>query len=286
MAKIEINYKSIPPDLEPKKSIVLWRYMSFSSLCEILMNNHIPLISIGNFSDKTEGVILQKILSKLPNINKNILEFVMDTYRKTIHVSSWHTSDHENAAMWDRYTYGGEGVAIKTNAELLIECIKAIEGNMIWSNLLFSDTKINQLSPNSTLVPHLMIKPIVYEDKNPTDFEMEEKYLQNGYDKLCFFYKLKDFKDEAEVRILKTTFSNPYSLLSLNLSDLYRNYDKLPITSEGSVPLKINSANKLIQKIIVSPYAHHNFIETVKQTIGHTINPDIVFESRRKNWVF
>ena len=33
--------------------------------------------------------------------------------------------------MWDRYTYGGEGVAIKTNAKLLLDCINAVEHKLI-----------------------------------------------------------------------------------------------------------------------------------------------------------
>ena len=61
MANFEINFGNIPPDLEPDENITLWRYMSFSSLCEILMNNHIPLISVINFSDKSEGAILKEM---------------------------------------------------------------------------------------------------------------------------------------------------------------------------------------------------------------------------------
>ena len=67
MKNYEINFGNIPPDLEPDENIPLWRYMSFSSLCEILMNDHIPLIGIHNFSDKSEGAILKGIISKLPN---------------------------------------------------------------------------------------------------------------------------------------------------------------------------------------------------------------------------
>lgn len=37
----EINFDSIPPDLEYDENITLWRYMSFSSLCEMLFHNAI-----------------------------------------------------------------------------------------------------------------------------------------------------------------------------------------------------------------------------------------------------
>ena len=116
MKKYEINPKSIPPHLKKDKKMTLWRYMSFGSLCEILMNDHIPLISIRNFSDKSEGAILREILSKLSDVYVDQIEYTIQKYFESVYISSWHIPDNENAAMWDRYTHGGDGVAIKTNA--------------------------------------------------------------------------------------------------------------------------------------------------------------------------
>lgn len=61
----EINFDNIPPDLKYDENITLWRYMSFSSLCEMLIHNFIPLININKFSDKSEGSIIKsKVLTK------------------------------------------------------------------------------------------------------------------------------------------------------------------------------------------------------------------------------
>lgn len=297
LQSFEINFENIPLDLEPDENITLWRYMSFSSLCEILINNHIPLISVRNFSDKSEGAILKGILSKLPNTNQDSIQYAMQKYHETIYISSWHEAQNENAAMWDRYTYGGEGVAIKTNAKLLLDCIKAIEINRITDHQLFSAARLEALSENSCFIPQIIIKPIKYTGNKPTDFEMEDKYLHNGYDKLCFFYKLEDFKDEAEIRILKSTHANPYSFSQLHPSNFY-NLDRRhrdTLFSQDSWQLKINSAGKLIQQIVISPHAHNQFIKTVKQSIDNInvhrqllqadlIKCDII-ESRRKEWV-
>lgn len=294
----EINFDNIPPDLMPDKNIILWRYMSFSSLCEILMHDDIPLISVSKFSDKSEGIILRNILSKLPNTHPDSVEFAMQKYFESIYISSWHKSQDENAAMWDRYTQGDEGVVIKTNAELLMTCINTIKGNDISLSQSFSDAKLDTLAENSTYLPHLIIKHIKYVSNKPTDFEMKEKYLQNGYDKLCFFYKLEDFKNESEVRILQSTFANPYSFAQLNPSSIYNidNVLKTQALPQDSIRLNFSSATKLIQEIVISPYAHSQFIKTVKDTIKcinfcrdslscPVINPDIVIESRRKDWV-
>ena len=293
MENYEINFESIPPDLEPDENITLWRYMSFSSLCEILMNDYIPLIGIQNFSDKSEGAILKEILSKLPNAPRDGIEYVMRKYYETIYVSSWYKGKNENAAMWDRYTYKSEGIAVKTNAKLLFDCISAVGDNRITDYQSFSELRLNELPQNTSNNPDIIIKEVEYTDKNPTDFAMGEKYLRNGYDLLCFFYKLGDFRDEAEIRILRSTFQAAYTLAFLNIY----NYDKIDdaIKSvsppQDSLRLKIDSADKLIQQIVVSPHAHDQFIKTVRQSIKHInmlrtdpIKCDVI-ESRRKEWV-
>ena len=301
MAKFEINSQNIPPDLEPDESITLWRYMSFASLCEILMNNHIPLISAYNFPDKSEGIILKEILSKLPNINKNSLEFVMEIYLKSIHVSSWHISKNENAAMWDRYTYGNEGVAIKTNAKLLLNSIPdlAIKPNLATHRINNETGRVEQVGQKEQIYvpPGIVIKPIQYTDHKPSDFEMKEELLEKEYAKLCFFYKMEDFEDEAEMRILRAAHHNAYAYAYKDDSEIKKLseiHTKNPFSN--AIPLSLISGNELIQQIVVSPHAHNHFIETVKQAIRHInfcrhsrqsplIDPNVVIESKRKNWV-
>ena len=296
MKNYEINYESIPLDLEPDENITLWRYMSFSSLCEILMNNHIPLIRISNFSDKSEGAILKGILSKLPKAYEDSIQYAMQKYCEATYVSSWHKAGNENAAMWDRYTHGGEGVAIKTNAKLLLDCISAIEANIISHHESFSDANLDALADGKPFNPHIIIKPIKYTNNKPTDFEMERKSLYNGYDKLCFFYKLEDFGDESEIRILRSE-SHAHIFSQLDPATFHGINEDIGkfIKIQDPLQLKIDSAGKLIQQIVVSPHAHNQFIKTVKQSIEHInvcrqrLQTDLiecdVIESRRKEWV-
>lgn len=286
MEKFIINSETIPPDLEPDESLTLWRYMSFSSLCEILMNNYIPLISVSNFPDKSEGAVLKGILSKLPNFNKSVIEILIERiYRKNAYVSSWHISETENAVMWDRYTHGREGIAIKTNAKLLLESIEDIAHSPKVEDHTFSQ---------------LVIKRIKYKKYDPSDFEMSVELLEKGYDKMCFFYKMKDFESEQELRILKPHFENIFPTFYRNFP-IHKNIDTLGsnLPNKTSIPLNLIFNNRLIEQIIVSPYAHSKFIETVKQYIRYIrfedaprdlirpilIDPDIVVESGRKVWV-
>ena len=175
MAKIEIS-KNIPLDLEPDEKTTLWRYMSFSSLCEILMNDYIPLIPIQHFSDKSEGRVLKGILSKLPNANESAIELIMQVYKEATYVSSWYRAENENAAMWDRYTYKGEGVAVKTNAKLLLYSIANANRRAL-----------GEPTTEITLPSNIIIKEIKYKNYQPSDFEATQEQLLSGYDKLCFF---------------------------------------------------------------------------------------------------
>ena len=295
MENYEISPENIPLDLEPNENIILWRYMSFSSLCEILMNDYIPLISVRNFSDKSEGSILREILSKLPDVYVDQIEYTIQKYFESVYISSWHISENENAAMWDRYTHGGEGVAIKTNAKLLLDCIpqqSMVPGTQRgWIMPAPPKIKEDAIEPGSA-----MIKKIEYIGNSPSDFEMRKEYFYNGYDKMCFFYKFVDFQDESEVRILTSGFRNQYSYAMLDPKSFQRHSTgKDPISFENSLSIKIDSANDLIQEIVVSPHAHDQFIKTVKQCIEN-INvcrqleeKDLieccVNESRRKVWV-
>lgn len=86
----------------------------------------------------------------------------MQKYYETVYVSSWNKSQNENAAMWDRYTYSGEGVAIKTYAKSLIDCIKYINSNRIFPHKYFSETSLDKLPENSIRIPQLIIKPVKY----------------------------------------------------------------------------------------------------------------------------
>lgn len=301
MENYEINPENIPPNLEENEKITLWRYMSLSSLCEILIHDYIPLISIRNFSDKSEGAILKEVLSKLPNTYTDSIEFAMQQYRKSVYISSWHQSENENAAMWDRYTYGGEGVAIKTNAKLLLDCIKSVEMNVV-GGPEYAGTMGDSTPNEIVLNVGYVIKPIKYTDKKPSDFEIQEELLHEGYDKMCFFYKMMDFKDESEVRILHSPFMDPHLLAKRHPSDLEDIHQTINTgISKNSLPLRIDSASKLIQQVVISPYAHEQFIETVKQVVArigisrdvlknlkHSITHSFGFEiaeSRRKEWV-
>lgn len=309
MSKYEINSESAPPELELDENVTLWRYMSFSSLCQMLTFDCIPAISISNFSDKSEGVILKEILSKFPKIYNSDIEFIMQLYYKSMCVSSWHESENENAAMWDRYTHGGEGVAIKTNAKLLMDSIIITAGNLKDKSISEYHRKYKKADRSDPLFIAAdigcLIRRVKYTDEEPSNFEIQESQLLWGYDLICFFYKFIDFQDEAEVRILCPQFMNLLGMLGKepisleNKEYINEAHNKLGFF-RNFIPIAIDPSKKLIQQVVISPYAYDGFIETVEQvvkgilfsrTIDRVGRPEempldfTIVESRRKNWV-
>ena len=172
----------------------------------------------------------------------------MQKYRESVYVSSWHISENENAAMWDRYTQGGDGVAIKTNAKILLDCIP--------QQSIISDSESNPILPKPTTEPkkgyylpqRAVIKPIKYIDKTLSDFEMSDKYFYKGYDKICFFYKNVDFKDEKEVRILTSLFLDPYVYAKMTPEQFYKNWIVKPFNFNNSLLRNIGLANILYNR--------------------------------------
>lgn len=287
MKKYEINEQTIPKGIEKNteqenEKIVLWRYISFSSLCEILRYDRIPLISASIFPDKSEGSILREILKTRKNTYPYSVDIAMQELLKMTYISSWHVSENENAAMWDRYTYGGEGVAIKTNAKLLVGSIQSDKNQLLPIVEPKDIMRISQSNDGNHITIHTgcIIRPIIYTNIDPQNFEMEDELLENGYDKMCFFYKMIDFKDESEVRILSSNMTDVEKMAQLKKSEIDEQirdqYDhRQKFKMKKVTQLRIQSAQQLIQEVVVSPHANEGFIDIVEQTIssiGYTKN--------------
>ena len=125
-------------------------------------------------------------------------EFLFDVYKKSTYASCWCAHKNELAPMWERFS-PRDGVAIQTNAKRLLECI--------------CDRSI-------------VIKCVEYLNKNPddvfshlaeVDFMELEKIIPD-----MFFYKLDDFIDEREVRIIQ--YQKPINIYGILRSDGTNNY--------------------------------------------------------------
>lgn len=267
-------------DLEPSKDCILWRYTDIPSLIEILTGGYIPLVKVSLLSDPAEGAILRSALNKAPGATDFGKSYAFDVYKKTSFVSCWCKNKEELAPMWERFS-PRDGVAIKTTAKRLLECL---------SPLLATNIGVTS------------IKYVKYIDESPDDIFSDLAELDLGeFEKFrrdLFFYKLSDFSDEREVRIFREKTPPLLSRLVTadptdqhRLEQFFKNTHA--IQKEDVFPGR-SRLNDLITEIVISPTAHSGIFTIVKDLLkslnemraskGYSVFDIKVKESRRKMW--
>ena len=251
---------------------ILWRYTDIPSLIEILTNEYLPLLKVSNFSDQSEGALLKFALDKVKASDFG-KDFLYDVYKKSAFVSCWCAHEAELAPMWERFS-PRDGVGIKTDAKCLLECLGA-DG--------FDIGYVKYLDENPDNV---------FSEFAKIDFEEFQRLKQN-----LFFYKLDDFKDEREVRILEC---KALASVDMVLTSDGTNNDRVKELMDNNTIQKTPifpvyaPMNNLIKEIVISPSARDGIYKIVKGLV-ESLNklrknegkPEFTFEvteSRRKKW--
>lgn len=272
------NLRDVLPtikDLEPSEDRILWRYTDIPSLVEMLTFEYLPLIRVSRLSDPSEGAILKAAINKLPKATDFGKNFVFDIYKNTSFVSCWCESKEELAPMWERFT-PRDGVAIKTNAKRLLECIHRTRYDGI------KYVKYIDKSPDE-----------MFSELSIIDFEEFEELKHNLY-----FYKLSDFTDEREVRILQCrkliNFAGMVTADGTNQYAIEQTMVNHVVPKQDIVRININSMDDFITEIIVSPTARPGiykivrgllrFLNEIRVSKGKPKLKIRVKESRRKMW--
>lgn len=139
-------------------------------------------------------------------------------------VSSWHTQDHESAAMWKMYAKSGDGIAIESSYNRLVDCIAN-----------YSDFEI-----------HIgMIKYI--------DYRREAIPRQNLLSP--FMHKRKSFEYERELRALIWTPQNGKNTDGSDPLNNFISYMGLPVPVDLAI---------LINRVLVAPTAPAWMLDLIK----------------------
>ena len=273
------NLKDVLPtikDLKPSEDCILWRYTDIPSMIEILSFEYLPLIRVSRLSDPTEGALLNSVLNKLPKAADFGKKFVYDLYKNATFASCWCAHKDELAPMWERFS-PRDGVAIKTNAKRLLNCLAPGHGcDIKWVKY------INKDSPDDILSQLASIDPDEYEK------------LQRD----LYFYKMSDFLDEREVRILKCRApKNAWGLVAAdgtNRHNLEQLKDNYITASEDIWRVGIATMQSFIDEIIISPTARpgifkivNDLLETNNEKRALMGKPELEIkldDSRRQMW--
>ncbi len=267
-----LSLKDVLPtirDLEPSEDRILWRYMDLPSLIEILTYKYLPLIRVSRLSDPAEGAMLKFAINKLdlPNPTDFGRNLVLNLYQRYTYISSWCASKDELAPMWERFARR-DGVAIKTNAKRLMENIDPRHG--------------------------VNIKCVEYINKDQDDALSQLNSVDTAefgdLHRDLYFYKMSDFMDEREIRIVKCLL--PWNTFPMVVAD-GSNRDSIEQVIDGIMPREdilpanIASMNDFIIEIVISPTARPGIFKVLNnllQLIGMSELSGKVREYRRKMW--
>ena len=105
----------------PPAEAVLWRYMTFTKFVSLLDTQALFFPRVDRLGDPFEGSYSLRTVQNRPiwyGAHADYIDGVLSHYtremRRFTAVSCWHESQYESEAMWQRYSRGGDGIAIRT----------------------------------------------------------------------------------------------------------------------------------------------------------------------------
>ena len=254
-------YGTIDGIKPPKDDATLWRYMSLEKFVNILKTKSLFFTRADKFDDPFEGFVPSEIRdsyeksAKRVAPNEDIVKLLMkvnEDSRKYVMCNCWHQNPVESMAMWDKYHMRNSGIVIKTTMRDLKNSL--------------SDSK------------NVFIGKVEYFYSKNYDFDYKNRLGHSGsllnqkWTYFPYFHKRKAFEHEREVRMiidiepfvrraLDQEIPEDVSLLQKYISEI-----EFPDICKVGKPLKVN-VNKVINKIIISPYCDNWITETVKSVV-------------------
>ena len=251
-----LMYEELDGINPPNDEDILWRYTNFEVFVNLLDTEALYFTRADKFEDPYEGFIPQSIMDAYKQSLKRVtpaefVEAIMkwhEASRKYVMCSCWHQNVVESMAMWEKYHMRNSGVAIKTTGEKM-------------KNSLTSEYSI-------------YIGKIEYIYGNTDDDQYMQNFLQNDIPlakKLTYFpylQKRKEYEHEQEVRLIVDI--DPFIRDALN-NQTVENVDSfletgLPDICDIGMLFNVD-VNRLIDEVIVSPYAKDWITETLRSVV-------------------
>lgn len=188
------------PELDPDTR--LWRYMDLAKFISMLKTRSLFFTRQDVFEDKWEGHLPNDLMKQIRDADKITLERLANTRRENDKVfqnlirsplfklmpdrfrilddwpgyrteqillhkfqlvaNCWHKSDHESAAMWEKYSSSGSGIAIETNFRRLSDSFATHQEPIYIGSIDYHDFGDNYPFVDSPL-KMAMIKRISFE---------------------------------------------------------------------------------------------------------------------------
>jgi hypothetical protein len=214
----------------PVDETIIWRYIDFTKLVDLLLNKQLFFNRSDKFEDPFEGVFRLKDYE-----NTKQLWTLEELTKQFYFLNCWHMNNHQSDAMWKIFLDTKNGIAIKSSV-----------GNL----------KKSIASSND----EVFISQIYYRDYDNVTFDnlLFEKQNRNGNQSGSlnqFNYKRMSFEHEKELRLFYIDMPIPHAI-------------KNGIPREPLTHKKIDiNIEYLITEIVVAPFADSWFKDLVEQIV-------------------
>jgi hypothetical protein len=141
-----------PEDLNAK----VWRFMSLARYIDLLDNRSVFFSRADLLGDPFEGSQTRKTVETREKFLRpreiRASQEDLKAAGKSTYVSCWHLSEYESQGMWKLYTQGGEGVAVQSNFDSLVNTLKASDSEICVGRVNYRDYENLQI-PGGIFAP-------------------------------------------------------------------------------------------------------------------------------------
>lgn len=220
---------------KPGDDAVVWRYMDLARFMSLLEENAIAFARGDTLSDRWEGSYSPVNLQLRPQMYGEHYEMMFrgaeerrQALLRGMHVSCWHVSETESAAMWEIYQREGRGVAVRSTWGDLTASLSSDEPHLIFGG------SVRYVDYSSTFIP----EGIVFD---------------------AFMHKRASFAHEREARLI---FMSGYSMPHPTEPNTSINLGPEPPAIHVKVDLR-----RLIQSVYIAPDSPPWIAELVQKIV-------------------
>ncbi|WP_058185502.1 hypothetical protein [Terracidiphilus gabretensis] len=181
-------YEAHPEFETPPDDTILWRYLDFVKLVDLIEHRRLWFARVNTFEDPLEGTHTDaevKYLRALPPPSSplsgpTLVEQYVDMthkYRETMYVICWRAAITESIAMWDIYGKGSGVVAIKSTVGRFKETLRAHPRKVFIGRVKYVEW--------STVAWHLNALPMVMRKDLSYEHEQELRGVLSGLGEVC-----------------------------------------------------------------------------------------------------
>lgn len=137
------------------KSLFIWRYMTIAKFISLLEYSSLHFTRTDKFEDQFEGVLTRPDIETMLKTDPTEIIRAKEVRERTA-INCWYLNQHESAAMWQLYTSLGEGLAVRSTVQSLINACSdtKVTDRVIWIGTVdYIDYETGRIPPDNIYFP-------------------------------------------------------------------------------------------------------------------------------------